>query len=170
MKTQELVGTRTRVMILYSYETSNHCMKHCCRTYLLEYYPHMLPHHHHALHCTTPCLAPARTPRTPPVAYRRVRILWLLNVNEWMLRVKSAPITFWRNSTPFWYCHNPKAKPSNSNPTQQKPKATWLWVWHENRFAPPPTTQHHRNSNSGMRAIQGNIKQCHLNQSPYLLS
>ena len=36
-------------------------------------------------------------------------------------------------------CHNPKAKPSNSNPTQKQPKATWLWVWHENRFAPPPT-------------------------------
>ena len=77
----QIVGTRTRVMILYSYEISNHCMKHCCRTYLLEYYPHMLPHHHHTLHCTTPCLAPARTPRTPPdIAYRRVRILWLLNV------------------------------------------------------------------------------------------
>ena len=25
-------------------------------------------------------------------------------------------------------CHNPKAKPSNSNPTQKQPKATWLWV------------------------------------------
>ena len=25
-------------------------------------------------------------------------------------------------------CHNPKAKPSNSNPTQKQPKVTWLWV------------------------------------------
>ena len=30
------------------------------------------------------------------------------------------------------YWHNPKATPSNSNPTQKKPKATWLWGRHDN--------------------------------------
>ena len=59
-------------------------------------------------------------------------------------------------------CHNPKAKPSNSNPTQKQPNATWLWVWHENRFGPP----HHRNSNFSLRAIRGSNYLCHLNHSP----
>ena len=27
-----------------------------------------------------------------------------------------------------FYCHNPKAKPSNSNPTQKQHIVNWLWV------------------------------------------
>ena len=50
----------------------------------------------------------------------------------------------WKFKFVQFCCHNPKAKPSNSNSTQKQPKATWLLVWHKNWFAPhiPPHPTH----------------------------